>query len=886
MAGRGDIMAGRAYVELYVKNSAFTKALQNARDKLRDFGADMQAIGRQIAVISAAMLIPLALSAKTFASFDDEMRKVGARSAGTAAQLKKLRDVAKDLGATTSFTAVEVAALQAKVAQKGFDRAGIQAITADILNLARAAGEGGEGNTDTVTAADLVSGNLRAFSLATDQAVYLSDLFSAAVNNSNFSLEGLKDSLSDAAPIAKRYNVSVQDTVNVLAQMTNVNIDASSAGTAFRNILLKLSDVAGRTRFNESIKAMTGTTIEFVDASGDLRPLPQLLFEIGDALKGQGTAAQGQILSELFGLRAVVGGGVLTDARNGFGELNDILSDVGGTAKRTSDEMDSGLGGTIRILLSALEGVKIALGEAMEDSLNKLGKSMTDIGTNIRKWVDNNHSLVVTFAKVAVAIGTAGAAFIAVGLSASFASVVLGGFLAIINMTAFVLGGLIGAIAFLLSPLGLLSVAIVGIGVAFAKSTDIIPLVVRTWRSAVDKLSEMFGPTVETVRKSVSMISDAIMAGDLALAGRIAVTGLQLALTEGFVAIGESIGGIWGDVLKSLGSKLAGGDFVGTWSDALLVMSAVWDAWSEGVVKTFTGMASAIVGVWQSATSAISKMILEQQANLRKILNGLDVFNVQVQLSGVSTADRILGPDIGVEQQRSDSMQKKLDESNRKQLTEVRTELTQQINLADVLGNDEQGNKLRERLAEIDRQIANIGSEQPDLLGGAIADAERQIASTTDAINAKLDEIDRAAEAKTAAGFESLGDAAATGVSEAESEIERLRADLERLKGEAKSKREAVESAAATKGKGAIGGDGEFDSEEAAKPTTPVAVTSSAAGLIALGQGQGGSVQQQTLTEIRAMRKAAEGSRKSADQWLIQSEKMIRKLDNLGLGTT
>tara|TARA_Y100000310_G_scaffold99617_1_gene97486 strand:+ start:84 stop:2732 length:2649 start_codon:yes stop_codon:yes gene_type:complete len=540
-ASRGDIKAGRAYVELYVKNSAFYRGLRNAQNRLRKFGADMQSIGRNLMVISAAMLLPLGMAVKTFASFDDEMRKVGARSRGTADELLRLRNIAKDLGATTSFTAGQVAALQATLAQKGFDRGNIAAMTGDVLNLARAAGEGGEG--DTTAAAHLVAGNLRAFNLEAEQATYLADLFSAAVNNSNFTMEGLTNALSSAAPIANRYGLSVKDTVNVLAQMTNVNIDAASAGTAMRNLFLKLSDEAGRSKFNKAIKEATGNTIEFINASGDLKPMPQLLFEIGNAVGGLGSAAQGQILSDLFGLRAVVAGGVLGEAGNQFRDLDTILSDVEGTAAMTAEEMDAGLGGMFRMIMSGVEGVKIALAEGLEGELAQIGAVAQQLLGGIRKLVEDNKEAVVTFAKWGIAIGIAGSALMAIGLTSAFVSVAIGGLLAVVSMTA-------TAFSLLLIPLGLVK-AVFTLLAAVITTTKAILLsmtaVVAVVRTAIIsfvvslRLLQIAMLTIRATTIATTAIVSALRAGMIllraAMLGTTAALGLMRA---GFIAVATS----------------------------------------------------------------------------------------------------------------------------------------------------------------------------------------------------------------------------------------------------------------------------------------------------------------------------------------------------------
>lgn len=880
MAGRADIKAGAAYVELYVRNSAFNKGLKNAQAKLHEFGSGLMAIGVGFMAAGGAIVGSLAAATSDFLAFGDSLDKMRQRTGISVESLSELAHAAGQSG--TSIDAVEKAVrkMQQEVGKAG-------TVSAEVTDTLDSLGV----SLDDIRSLtpekqfELLASKIGDIEDPTQRAAAAVALFGRGGTAMLPMIEDMEALRQEARDLGFTLSgEAAADAVKLGDMLANLGKTFLFVGRAVAESLAKplMAIVA-------SIQRVSTQMLKWIQANQSVviavAKVGAVLFGVGAVIAAVGLGITG--LGAAFGLASF--------AIGGFASAVGAVSSVLGLIGATFAVVFSPIGLLVGLLASA--GVALL--------------AFTDSGRSVVSWFT---SRFVTIAKhVRETVGgifdaiqkgdLAGAAKVAMKGVRTAIDAAIG---EIASLWAKVVNAASAAWAFIVGVASSTWASIVSVvesamsilpesmrrigGDIWARLIEsakgIVSPIMATFGRVIDGVREAFNRIVTVAGDAFRGIVDAIRGGDFALAGRIAITGLQLALTEGFVAIGNAIGGIWGDIVKSIGGKLAGGDFVGAWNDALLAMSAVWDAWSEGVVKTFTGMASAIINVWQTATSAISKMILEQQGKLRKLLDASDFLNPVAMVSGVSTADRILGSDITAEQQRSDELQNKLDESNRRNLTGIRDDLTQEINLADVLGDEEQSNKLRERLAEIDRQIANIGSEQPDLLGGAIADAERQIASTADAIQAKLDEIERTAEAKTAAGFESLGDAAAAGVSEAESEIERLRADLERLKGEAKSKREAADAEpVAPKGVDEPPG---ADPEAAAKASAPapVAVTSSAAGLIALGQGQGGGVQQQTLAEMKAMRKATEESRKSAAQWIIQAEKMIRKLDNLGLGTT
>ena len=106
----GGVLAGRAYVELTTNDSKLQKGLQNAQAQLRAFADTVSGIGRELLTASAALGTPLALSLRTFASFDDEMRMVKAVTGATGQEFDALTEKAKKLGRETSFTAKQVSA--------------------------------------------------------------------------------------------------------------------------------------------------------------------------------------------------------------------------------------------------------------------------------------------------------------------------------------------------------------------------------------------------------------------------------------------------------------------------------------------------------------------------------------------------------------------------------------------------------------------------------------------------------------------------------------------------------------------------------------------------------------------------------------------------------
>jgi len=187
MATSAGIKAGRAFVVIGAVDKTGA-VLSRVSRKLKAFGQKIQNFGRDLATKGLAAAVPAALAVRAFASFDDAMRKVKARSGATAAEFLSLRNQAKKLGRETSFTATNVAELQSILARRGFNPLEIRQAVPNILNLAKAAGEGGDAMEDLRNASTLTAGTIAAFGLATSDTQDIADTFSAAVNVSSYSV--------------------------------------------------------------------------------------------------------------------------------------------------------------------------------------------------------------------------------------------------------------------------------------------------------------------------------------------------------------------------------------------------------------------------------------------------------------------------------------------------------------------------------------------------------------------------------------------------------------------------------------------------------------------------------------------------------------------------
>ena len=199
------------------------------------FGRKMQQTGKNLSMKLTAPLAALgAVSFNVFKGFEQEMSKVQAVSGATAEEFAALSQNAKDLGASTMFSAREVATLQTEFAKLGFSAKEITKVTGATLALAQASG------SDLARSAEVAGSTLRAFGLDASETGRVTDVMAASFSTSALDMETFANSMKFVAPVAKSAGMSIEETSAMLAVLANAGIKGSQAGTSLRRIISEI----------------------------------------------------------------------------------------------------------------------------------------------------------------------------------------------------------------------------------------------------------------------------------------------------------------------------------------------------------------------------------------------------------------------------------------------------------------------------------------------------------------------------------------------------------------------------------------------------------------------------------------------------------------------
>jgi TP901 family phage tail tape measure protein len=416
-----------------------------------------------------------------------------------------LKVAARDVGATTEFTAIQGAKALNFLAKAGFKaQEAIGALPA-IVDFATAS------EIDLATAADIATDALGAFGLdSTDLTTKMTnmrrvmDVMAKAANASNQSVQELFNSVRDGAPVATQAGVTLGTYTATMALLASNGIKAAKAGTAAKNTTLALAGVG-----NQAAKVFKRLRIELFDKkSGKLRDQVDVLDDLRKALTGfKGNKLA--LLEGIFGRESLSAAAILlADSTGKVRELRKTLESAGGSSKKLAMFIRDDVRGSLDGLNSAIEDVKIGIFDMNEGPLKDAidgwttwtrvnGKFISaKLGEALLYILNNLDSIVLTIRQVAGVLVTLWAFSLAVkAISAAFvvAKVAMAAFAFITAGIPAVIAGLTAAwwllnAAMMISPIGLIVLAVTAlIGLA--------ALVIAAW----DPVTEFFGEMYDKV---------------------------------------------------------------------------------------------------------------------------------------------------------------------------------------------------------------------------------------------------------------------------------------------------------------------------------------------------------------------------------------------------
>ena len=369
--------------------------LQKMSEAFGEFGDKVEAAGEKMLTVTGAIAGLGTAAVKIAADFDQGMSKVQAISGATAEDMEKLTAKARDMGATTKFSATESAQALTYMAMAGWKTEDMLSGIEGVMNLAAASGE------DLATVSDIVTDAMTAFGLEAKDSGRFADVLAKAASNANTNVSMMGETFKYVAPVAGAMDYSIEDVATAIGIMANSGIKASQAGTALRRIFTQMT---GPIDLNAA--AFGEIAISTTEMDGTMRPLADVLGDLREAFAKMTDQEKVANAENIAGKNALSGFlALVTAGESDVTKLATAISNSSGAAEEMAGVMLDNLSGQLTILKSGVQELAISFGELMMPAIRDITGGVQKLIDWLNNLDDDTKQTIVTVVEIVAAIG-------------------------------------------------------------------------------------------------------------------------------------------------------------------------------------------------------------------------------------------------------------------------------------------------------------------------------------------------------------------------------------------------------------------------------------------------------------------------------------------------
>lgn len=315
--------------------------------------------------------------------FSASMSNVEALSGASASEIAALNAQAKELGATTQFTAKQSADAMGYMAMAGWNPEQMMSGMDGVLSAAAASGE------DLAMVSDIITDSMSAFQMGAEETGHFSDVLAAAAANANTSIGIMGETFKGSASVAGALGYSIEDVAVATGLMANVGVKGSIANTALRNTFNGL--LGGVTLTGKAFGEYEYTAIK---ADGSMKSLGDTINELRGYFEQMTESERVLNAQEIAGERGYNGLlGVLMASEESYENLTEKINNCEGAAARMAKIKMDNLHGDILLAESAWEGFQIAVGEKATPAMRMFYQVQADVLSGMGELVDAHPAL-------------------------------------------------------------------------------------------------------------------------------------------------------------------------------------------------------------------------------------------------------------------------------------------------------------------------------------------------------------------------------------------------------------------------------------------------------------------------------------------------------------
>jgi TP901 family phage tail tape measure protein len=355
---------GKLLVELGLEDSQFrggikgaTAALEQLQATGRSFAQTMDGVvAGSVAGLGAALAAFGVKTVQTGSDFEAAFTKVGALAGATTTEMAALEKKARELGATTKYSATESAVAMQELAAAGLSPAQILTATQPALLLAAAAG------TDLATSTGLMASTFAQFGLEATDATRVADVFSTAMNNSLLDVSSLTEAMKYAGTAGAGFGMSLEQTTAAVSLFRDLGLEGSMAGTNFRSALEAVSDVTDKA---EGVLAKYGITVQQVNP--ELHSFAEIMETVGKASITTSDAIA--VFGSRSGANVAQIARAFADGSTNYYSLLDAMQEATGSTQQLYDTMTNTVSARLEQVSGATEELMLSVFDSFKGPL-------------------------------------------------------------------------------------------------------------------------------------------------------------------------------------------------------------------------------------------------------------------------------------------------------------------------------------------------------------------------------------------------------------------------------------------------------------------------------------------------------------------------------------
>ena len=609
-------------------DSSFSSTLARAGQATQNFGSSvnqkMQGVGKAMTVAGAATTAMGVKAVSGFGKFQTSLNQAAVIAGGTSKNIGELADVANHMGVVLPISAQDAANAMVEMARNGASLDDIKKQFPAIAEASTAAG------SDLSATAGVVQQAMNIWSDSLKSPQQAAAILVQTANASNASIEDMQQALATIGSTAKMAGMDMGTTAEAIGLLTNRGFSAAQASDDLNHAITQMLAPSSIAQ-----KQMDALGLTFVDASGKMKPFPQILQEIADKTNGMGDAQKTAALKAMFGASGMKAIAPLLDAINNktgdaknswsayAAEQDKAASSTAKATKFLSDQANDmqqnigskieQVGGNWEALRNKAMAAKGGVNGAMLDMMNQALEWSTTSNDGIAKMIRGFIGLspVIGPAVTAVAAFTTN-----VGKIVGFAGGAIGAI------------GNLGKVFIVLKQASNISTAITALQ-DLAKSS----IIAKTAMYGLKAAQAIFGPlkaaimgTTAAEEGMATATAATVVPWGLVVAAIAAVvaalvlfftktkTGQQLwsnfvnFLKEAWNGLKETASTVWNTITQAFQKPVA-------------IIKTAWNGIKDFFSQLWQGITSTAQGVWNSFTAGMSP-IIESIKNLWSALTG------------------------------------------------------------------------------------------------------------------------------------------------------------------------------------------------------------------------------------------------------------------------